>query len=84
MGKTLEMRGHWFCDHCDDVVFMTYERKTSGPVPCPNCGRLEARFVPQALNRAVIAQEWFEAMRRAVDNATQPELYVQTNHRELR
>ncbi len=78
------MKGHWFCDRCDDVVFMTYEHRTAGMVCCPVCGHIAAHFVPHTLSRSMIAKQWFEQMRAAVDAATTPELYNQTNHRELR
>jgi hypothetical protein len=69
-----KIHGHWFCDNCDDVVFMSYERITSTNVPCPVCGHLSCNFVPQKLNRNTIAAGWFDAMRRAVDEAVNPEL----------
>ncbi len=69
--------GHWFCDHCDDVIFMTYERTSAKNVPCPVCGYLSANFVPARLSRKILPSEWFDAMRRAVDEAVNPELPTQ-------
>ena len=67
-------KGHWFCDHCDDIVFMTFERRTQTNVPCPVCGHLACNFIPAPITRRMLPAEWFAAMRRAVDEATQPEL----------
>ena len=66
--------GHWLCNHCDDVVFMSYERITQTDVACPVCGHLACNFVPAKISRQMLPAEWFAAMRRAVDEATQPEL----------
>jgi hypothetical protein len=74
------MKGHWFCNHCDDVVFMSYERTTAKNVPCPVCGHLACEFVPQTISRKMLPAEWFGAMRRAVDEATGPELPTQPRH----
>jgi hypothetical protein len=76
-------KGHWFCDHCDDVVFMGYEKITETNVPCPRCGHLACNFVPQALSRKMLPAEWFAAMRRAVDEATAPELPDMRHHKQL-
>jgi hypothetical protein len=65
-----EIKGHWFCDNCDDVVFMTYERRTQGNVCCPVCGHLSCNFIPATLSRKILPAEWFAAMRRVVDEAT--------------
>jgi len=70
-------KGHWFCDHCDDIVYMTYEAITQTNVACPVCGRLACNFVPAPITRKMLPSEWFEAMRRAVDEATHPELPTQ-------
>lgn len=72
------IKGHWFCDHCDDVVFMNYEAITQVNVCCPRCGHLACNFIPQKLGRSMLPAEWFNAMRRAVDDATSPELPTQT------
>jgi hypothetical protein len=68
------MNGHWFCDNCDDVVFMHYEKPTVVNVPCPSCGHCACNFVPARLSRRLLPAEWFSAMRQAVDAATNPEL----------
>lgn len=78
----LKTQGHWFCDNCDDVVFMSYERITQTNVPCPDCGHLACNFVPEKLNRSRIAAGWFDAMRRAVDQATNPELPDMRHHKQ--
>lgn len=77
------MRGHWFCDNCDDVVFMSYERRTQVNVPCPVCGYLACNFVPAKLSRKTIPEDWFKAMHRAVDAATTPDLYAQAHYKKL-
>ena len=61
------IKGHWFCDHCDDVIFMAYERIDQRDVPCPACGRLACNFIPEKINRATLGAYWFDAMRRAAD-----------------
>ena len=70
----MKVKGHWFCDNCDDVVFMTFERVTQHDVPCPVCGHLSCNFIPARLPRRVIAAGWFGEMRRQVDASTNPEL----------
>ena len=79
----MRVKGHWFCDHCDDVVFMTYERVTATNVPCPVCGHLACNFVPASLGRRQIAAAWFSEMRRQVDEATNPELPEMRSRLEL-
>lgn len=69
-----QTKGHWFCDHCDDVVFMTYERITLPNVACPVCGHLACNFIPAQLTRKMLPAEWFAAMRKVVDEATALEL----------
>lgn len=76
-------KGHWFCDHCDDIVFMSYERITSKNVPCPVCGHCACNFIPHKISRAVLAAHWFEAMREAVDAATTPEIFDQRPRHEI-
>ena len=68
------IKGHWFCDHCDDVVFMAYEAVTQKDVACPRCGQLTCNFVPRGISRKILPAEWFNAMREAIDAATNPEL----------
>jgi hypothetical protein len=68
------IKGHWFCDHCDDIVYMSYEAVTQKNVACPVCGHLACNFIPEKLSQKVLPAEWFAAMRRAVDAATNPEL----------
>lgn len=79
----MKTKGHWFCDNCDDVVFMAYERITAVNVPCPVCGHLACNFIPAKLSRAVLGAEWFSAMRKAVDDATALELYDQRHFKEM-
>jgi hypothetical protein len=76
--------GHWFCDNCDDVVFMTYERTTQSNVSCPVCGHLACNFIPAKLSRKLLPQDWFKAMHRAVDEATTPELMDMRTHYQMR
>ncbi len=79
----MRQSGHWFCDNCDDVVFMSYERTNSRNVPCPVCGHLACNFIPSKLTRELLAADWFAAMRRAVDEATTPELEDQRGHKQI-
>lgn len=74
---------HWFCDQCDDVVFMYYEKITSSNVPCPRCGHLACNFIPHKLSRSMVAADWFNAMRKAVDEATNPELPDMRHHKRI-
>jgi len=76
-------KGHWFCDHCDDIVFMSFERWTQTNVPCPKCGRPECNFIPRTLSREILPAEWFNAMRKLVDQATNPELPSAVHHKKL-
>lgn len=80
----MKSSGHWFCEYCDDVVFMSYQRTNESNVPCPVCGRLACNFVPAKLSRKVLPSEWFDEMRRVVAVAATPELFVQTHHFKLR
>ena len=77
------IKGHWFCDHCDDIVFMSYEGITQKNVPCPRCGYLACNFIPETLSRKILPAEWFAAMRRAVDEATAPELPNLRQHKQM-
>lgn len=77
------LNGHWFCDNCDDVVFLSYENPTRKDVCCPNCGHLACNFIPHKLSRKILPAEWFEAMRRAVDEATNPELPDMRHHKQM-
>jgi hypothetical protein len=72
-------KGHWFCDHCDDIIFMSYQKTDEKNVPCPNCGHLACHFVPAKLSREVLPQSWFDKMRDQVDRATTPELPTQND-----
>lgn len=76
-------KGHWFCDHCDDIIFMSFERTTQANVPCPVCGHLACNFVPAKLSRKILPTDWFNAMREAVDAATNPELPTSVHHKKL-
>jgi len=62
---------------------MSYERRSAKNVVCPVCGYLACNFIPEKLGRGQIPAEWFEAMRRAVDSATVPELFDQRHHKEI-
>jgi hypothetical protein len=70
--------GHWFCDNCDDVVYMSYEAITQANVSCPVCGHLACNFVPQKLSAKILPAQWFEAMRQKVNESTNPELPTQS------
>jgi len=80
----MKSNGHWFCDHCDDVVYMTYQRTSADNVPCPVCGWLACNFVPAKLSRRMLPAEWFAEMRRVVAEAATPELYDQRHHLEMK
>ena len=71
-----KIKGHWFCDHCDDVVYMAYERVTQTDLPCPSCGRSACNFVPSRITRATLGHAWFDAMRKSVDAATTPDMIL--------
>jgi hypothetical protein len=79
----MKLSGHWFCDHCDDVVFMSYERVTMRNVPCPVCGRLACNFIPRRISRKELGECWFASMRRVVDEATTPELDDLRPHKNI-
>ena len=84
MGLPAPSEGHWFCDHCDDIQFMTYERTDQTNVTCPKCGWLACNFVPRKLSRKILPKEWFEAMKELVAEKATPELPTQTHHLKLR
>jgi len=77
-------KGHWFCDHCDDVVFMYYEKVTQTNIACPCCGHLACNFVPEKISRNMLPADWFKAMRKAVDEATTPLLPDARPAKEMR
>ena len=77
----MKSNGHWFCDHCDDVVFMTYEKTSARNAPCPVCGYLACNFVPAKLSRKVLPVDWFLEMHRVATEAATPELYDQRPHK---
>jgi len=79
----MSLKGHWFCDHCDDVVFMHYEKPTSKNVPCPCCSFPACNFIPHKLSRSQIAAHWFDEMRKAVDHAVNPELPDMRHHKKI-
>ena len=70
-------QGHWFCDHCDDVVFLSYERTEMKNIPCPDCGYLACNFVPAKIDRKVLGQWWFDHMKTVAAESATPELYDQ-------
>ena len=81
MGMTSQ--GHWFCDHCDDVVFMTYERTSRKDVPCPVCGYLACNFVPAKLSRKMLPADWFAEMHRRVAELETPEIFDQRHYKKM-
>lgn len=83
MSEQARIKGHWFCNRCDDIVFMSYEKITVVNACCPTCGHLACNFIPHALSRKIIPAEWFDAMRRAVADATNPELPDQRPHKQM-
>jgi hypothetical protein len=72
----MKIKGHWFCDHCDDVVFMSYENVCALNVPCPVCGHLACNFVPATLSRKRLPADWFDEMRRVVAAAETPDFFA--------
>ena len=79
----MKIKGHWFCDNCDDVIFMAYEAITQKNVPCPVCGHLACNFVPMKINRKTLGEYWFAAMHRAVVEACHPELPDLRHYKKL-
>lgn len=79
----MRTRGHWFCNHCDDVVFMTYQRIEEKEVPCPVCGVRACEFVPDKINRKTLGEQWFTAMKEALSETNTPELPDQTPYKKL-
>ena len=79
----IEQKGHWFCDHCDDVVFMSYENRDSKNVPCPSCGHLACNFIPAKLTRKMLPAEWFAEMRRVVAESETPEIFEQRYYKKI-
>jgi hypothetical protein len=75
--------GHWFCDDCDDVIFMSYEKRHLSNVVCPHCGNFSCNFIPAKISRNRLPVEWFAEMRRIVSEAGTPELFDQRSHKEL-
>lgn len=59
-----KLNGHWFCDYCDDIVFMSYHGVTERNVTCPSCGHLACNFIPAKLSREVLPADWFDKMRQ--------------------
>jgi hypothetical protein len=84
MGLPAPSQGHWFCDHCDDIVFMSYERTDQTNVPCPRCGRLACNFIPRKLDRKTLPKDWFNAMRELVAANATPELPDMRHHTHMR
>jgi hypothetical protein len=72
-----KLNGHWFCDHCDDIVFCSHERPCEGMIACPACGHIAAHFVPHKINRKVLGENWFENMRLVAAQQDTPELPTQ-------
>ena len=70
--------GHWFCNNCDDVVFMSYQRTDARAVCCPDCGRIACEWVPDKITRKQLGEVWFGKMRETVAAAETPELPTQT------
>lgn len=66
--------GHWFCDHCDDVVFMAYESNIPGEMfACPVCGVKACHYVADKITRKQLGEKWFEKMKQSIaDSDTTP------------
>jgi hypothetical protein len=69
-------KGHWFCDHCDDIIFMSYQKPDMTNVFCPVCGRLSCHFVPTQLTRKMLGEKFFKALRDSIDAQTTPDLAI--------
>lgn len=80
----MKQSGHWFCDNCDDVVFMSYEKTSQRNVSCPVCGHLACNFVPAKLSRRRLSVDWFAEMRRVNAEVSTPELFDQRNHKQIK
>lgn len=76
-------KGHWFCDHCDDVVYMSYEATSQKNVSCPRCGYLACNFVPGTISRRILPEEWFARMREAAGVLATPEIPTQVHAKKL-
>jgi len=77
------MDGHWYCEHCEDVVYMSYEKVYTSNVLCPRCGNFSCNFFPAKLSRKRLPADWFDEMRRLVAAAATPEMFEQRSHKEL-
>lgn len=76
-------RGHWFCDHCENVISMTDDVAQTN-VRCRECGHAACNFISYATKTIVPTlspAEWFAAMRRVVAEATNPELPDLQHHK---
>jgi hypothetical protein len=78
-----KLKGHWFCDHCDDVVFMSYHFTSSANVPCPVCTHLACNFIPAKITRKILPEDWFREMHLVVAAAKTPELFDQRKHKKI-
>jgi hypothetical protein len=62
------MTGHWFCHHCDDVVFIHLRGFEGVTTLCPMCRRPTASWIiHRPAVSATLAQDWFSRMRLAVN-----------------
>jgi hypothetical protein len=77
------MDGHWYCEHCEDVVYMSYERVNTSNVLCPRCGCFACNFIPVKLSLHKLAPSLFDEMRRVVAAAGTGELFDQRHHKEI-
>jgi hypothetical protein len=79
----MKQKGHWFCDHCDDVVFLSYEHPEIKNIPCPDCGHLACNFIPAKISRKILGEWWFDHMRRMAEEKGTPELYDQRKYKQI-
>ena len=71
----MSAHGHFFCEHCDDVVNVPPELRPLAK--CPVCHHLTAHWVPdeplpaqrQAIATATTAALWFAKMHEVVNAA---------------
>jgi hypothetical protein len=77
------MDGHWYCENCEDVVYMGYEKVHTSNVLCPRCGQFACNFIPKKLSLHKIAPSLFDEMRRVVAEAQTAELFDQRMHKEI-
>jgi len=70
----MKISGHWFCEHCDDVVTLPAPIGANpSPEKCPVCNHRTAVWIPHVENHRPVNDEtargWFQQMREIVNTA---------------